>query len=83
MEQLLREQKRTPMPQNIEGFQGLIQAIAAALDSLIFNEQFELPIGCVSHAANGSWMLGWWDAAPDGHGLTYNDAKNRCHGEGF
>jgi hypothetical protein len=71
------------MSENDDQFQGLMQAIAASLDSLIFNDGFELPIGCVSHAANGSWMLGCWDAAPDGQGLAYRESESRCHGEGL
>jgi hypothetical protein len=71
------------MPENDNQFQGLTQATAATLDSLIFNEQFELPIGCVFHAANGSWIVGCWDAAPDGQGLAYTQNESRCHAEGL
>jgi hypothetical protein len=40
-----------------------MRAIADVVDSLIFEQNFQLPIGVISHADNGSWLVGSFDAA--------------------
>jgi hypothetical protein len=80
-------QEGETMPDNLDNnsqqLSSLTRAIAGAINSLIFKHHFQLPIDVIFHADNGSCLIGSFDAALDGQGLTYNQQEARLPAEGL